>query len=461
MKMPVKPFCRFPFVSGRTATCSVPALAAVFTAVLSIPAGAIQFRPVPSLPLLPPSITFPAERTVLKADLDSLAQRRQVLQRDRAAYNRECAPRLASSSSMRRYCSFRLQEVRRESSSLRVDINALRARFQAVEADALRRRHNFSVNRPGPTVNRSGKDKTDARVKYIRDALARETGGWQPVLAHVGRMAGRGAGNPALRDAAAYLRGMYDGRIAAEYFDNGYYKHGVRRWLVRDNWSAALSFARAARDNPDDHRVFASFADAAGRQHADPACTKSRRCVSGDIAGWAKGFGDRHVRAIRKLLAAAQRQSGAGRLAELRNLMGAIAIYAAKTAKDAAAGPLPDDLLASTLVRARNGQSAAAFEGYIRIWQYEATKAIPTAQSGSESDRKPGRDRAQMFFARYAAASGFREARKFVGEPSVAVGERASEDGYLHRIRAAFRAESPGNPFSGALTQAQIIRLQR
>lgn len=171
-------------------------------------------------------------------------------------------------------------------------------------------------------------------------------------------------------DAFAYLRAMYEGRIAADDLENAYYKHGVRRWLAGDMWSAALSFARAARDNPEDRRVFASFADAAGRQHASPACVKA-------------------------------------------------------------------------LADARRGDRTTAFERYVRLWQ----RAAP--------------DREKVFFARYAAASGPRAARKFPGDDSVSSDETRAEDSYLTRVLAAFQPDSRENPFSGALTQAQIIRMQR
>jgi hypothetical protein len=413
-------------------------LAAILTAALSAPAGAVQFRQMPDLPAIPQSITFPAERSILQADREALADRRRELGKNRAEYDRECSERLASNASLRRSCSFLVQEIRRESSHLRVDINALRARFQTVEADALR--HSGGVKGPAST---GGVETPDARTKFVREALAESIEGWFPVLSLLKKSAGKGTGNPALRDAFAYLRAMYEGRIVADDLENAYYKHGVRRWLAGDMWSAALSFARAARDNPEDRRVFASFADAAARQHASPACVKAHRCVSGDVAAWAKRFGLAHERALKQLLSVSTKTLQSANIADIRNILGAIAIYAAKTESDSGGTEPSSDRTTKALAYARSGDRTVAFEEYVRLWRYVAP------------------DREKVFFARYAAASGSRAARKFLGEDGVSSGDAGAEDRYLTRVRAAFRTDSGKNPFSGALTQAQIIRLQR
>lgn len=412
--------------------------AAIFAAALSAPAGALQFRQMPHLPIVPPSITFPAERNILQADLEALADRRRELGKNRTEYDRECSQRLASNASLRRHCSFRLQEIRREASRLRVDINALRARFQTVEANALRRRQSGRIKGPAPID--TGGATPDARTHFVREALSESNGGWSPVLSLLEKAAGKATGNPALRDAFAYIRAMYDGRIAADDLESVYYKHGVRRWLARDMWSAALSFARAARDNPEDRRVFASFADAAGRQHASPACVKAHRCVSGNIAAWAKRFGAAHERTLRHLLSSSMKTPESPNAADVRKTLGAIAIYAAQTESEGRDTQMASDLIAKALASARRGDRAAAFEEYVGLWRYLAP------------------DREKVFFARYAAASGSAAA---VDADRVSAREAGAEDGYLARVRKAFRPGSEENPFSGALTQAQIIRLQR
>lgn len=98
--------------------------------------------------------------------------------------------------------------------------------------------------------------------------------------------------------------------------------------------SAALSFARAARDNPDDDRVLASFASAAGLQHPSPACVVARRCVSGNIAAWAKRFGKFHERAAKKSFRRQRRDENTGAVLPMRKLLGAISIFAAKVEPD-------------------------------------------------------------------------------------------------------------------------------
>ena len=263
------------------------------------------------------------------------------------------------------------------------------------------------------------------------------------MLALLKKSADKATGNPALRDAFAYLGAMYDGRIAADDLQNAYYKHGVRRWLAGDMWSAALSFARAARDNPEDRRVFASFADAAGRQHASPACVKAHRCVSGNVAAWAKRFGKAHERALKQILKGSSKAQQSVTIADIRNTLGAIAIYAAKTESHGGIVNGTSDMAAKALASARRGDRAAAFDEYVRLWQ----------QSGA--------DREKVFFARYAAASGSQAARIFLGDDGASPVQARAADSYLARIRAAFQPASGENPFSGELTQAQIIRLQR
>jgi hypothetical protein len=442
MKMLVKILRCFAPGAGRFAIWP----AAVVATGLSWPAGAVNFRQVPNLPVIPPSITFPAERDVLKTDLGRLGERRKTLGLNRTLYNRECAHRLPINHSSRRHCSFRLQELRRESSRLRTDINALRQRFQSIEANAHRQRGNGPRNGGAAGVS-AGKGRPDARLKLIRRALLENTGGWPSVLAHIKTQIGTGAGNPALRDAFAYLNGMYEGQIAAEHLDNDYYRHGVRRWLARDYWTAALSFARAARDNPGDHRVFASFANAAGRQHASPACRKARRCVSGNIPAWAKRFGKPHARTMKKMLAVLASASPPENVVALRNILGAVAVYAEKADADRYISGETMGFARIALSNARNGRHADALSGYIDLWR--------------QTSSGRARDRANLFFARYAFASGGHAAKPFLDEPGDVSQPGVADDAYLGRLRDALQSDSGGNPFTGRLTQAQIIRLQR
>jgi len=444
MKMLVKILRWFAPVARRPFYAPI-AVGAIGLWFLSLPAGAANLRQLPNLPVIPPSITFPAERDVLKTDLNRLAERRKALGHSRTVYDRECAHRMPFNPSSRRHCSSRLQELRRESSRLRTEIAALRQRFQTVEENALRRRGNGPRYRETVAAASVG-GRPDARLTLIRQALFQNTGGWRDVLAHLKVETGKGAGNPALRDAFAYLNGMYEGQIAADHLDNVYYRHGVRRWLARDHWTAALSFARAARDHPDDRRVFASFADSAGRQHASPACKKARRCVSGDVSAWVKRFGKPHAHAMKKMLNGIRKMSPSEEVVSLRDMLGAIAIFAEKTDPGTVSAQVTDRIAMAALSKARDHDYSAALTGYIDLWRHLADGPVTA--------------RANLFFARYADASGDREGMAFLDE-SVALSTMGTigED-YLEHLRRAL-ALGRGNPFSGALTQAQIIRLQR
>ena len=292
-------------------------------------ARAAQFRQLPELPVIPPSITFSGERDFLQADLDRLKVRITAVEGKRATHHRDCGQRLMSNVTRKRQCSFLAQEIHRDSSRLRTAISSLRSRFGEIERNALQRRQSGAsgVSGAGRAVREPVRDR---RPKLMADALAAGDGSWKDLLAHVKSMMDRGAGDPAVRDVSAYLTGLYSGQMAADVLNDAYYKHGVRRALAGDHWSATLAFARAARDRPDDLRVFESFADAAGRQHAGPACIQSGRCVSGNVAQWAKQFGNKHEQALKKIIAAERKRKLSLNVAGTFRVLRAAAVYATK-----------------------------------------------------------------------------------------------------------------------------------
>jgi len=444
MKMLVKTLRCFAPDAGRHFFASA-AVVAIGLSFLSLPADAVNFRQVPNPPIIPPSITFPAERDVLKTDLNRLTERRETLGFSRTAYDRECAHRMPLNYSSRRHCSSRLQELRRESSRLRTDITALRQRFQTVEKNARRQRSN-GPRKSRAVANAPAARRPDARLKIIRHALFENAGGWRSVLAHLKSETGKGAGNPALRDAFAYLTGMYGGQIAADHLENAYYRHGVRRWLAHDHWTAALSFARAARDNPDDQRVFASFADTAGRQHASPACKKARRCVSGNIPAWAKRFGKPHALAVKKMLAGMRKATPSRDVVSLRNMLGAVVIFAEKSDPATIGGGSTNRIATLALSKAQDHDYTAALTGYINLW-----RRLVDGRVASKTN---------LFFARYANASGDRTGRAFLNETGTLSIDAAADEDYLKHLRRAL-AEGGSDLFSGTLTQAKIIMLHR
>ena len=411
--------------------------AGFFAVALLFPAMGAQFRQIPNLPVLPPAIDHPAERQMLQFDLDRLQRRGIALKESRNIYVRDCSQRLTGGPRQRN-CQVRLQEIRRESSCLRSEISSLRIRFQTLEANALRRRNSGPAGPPGRNVN----PVVYSRQRYVRQALPAGDGFWAEVLGDLKQKVARGPGDSALGDAAAYLDGMYRRRTAADRLDNAYYKHGVRRALLRDYWSAALAFSRAARDDPRDERVYGSYADAAGRQHASPACTNAGRCVAGDIPGWASRFGKSHERALRKSLSGDRAGGAPDEFRWIVNILRAIVVYAGRIDSTLASVSRVRETADAVLRKLKAGNRAEALSGYIRLWQ--ATKPR----------------RANVFLAMYASAAGSPATRNFIDSNTRAVPSAENDPAYLLKIFSAFEGDGSENPFLGALTQTQIIRLQ-
>lgn len=416
--------------------CRASAFVAVaVTLTFMLPAHAVSFRPVPALPKMPPSVTVPAERQVLKEDRDRLRERRAALLERRAEYRRDCPDRLTTGSSRRRHCAFRLQEMHRQSARLRRDIGALRTRFRTIEENVMRRRHGAALPLPRRDPGAGG----TARLAVISEFLATAGDDWKAVLELASKKAGQAAGNPVLRDAAAYLEGMHRGEIAADSFEDPHYKHGVRRWLAGDYWSAALSFARAARDNPDDTRVFVSFAKVAGRQHASPACVRAGRCVTGRIADWVSRFGKSHGRQITEVLRRVRRGGRTPAFVDSHRRLSAIAVFAAKSDTHYHPDPAIQIMAADALTALRRGDGGTAMQRYVKVWERLSPR------------------RAKLFLRGYDEGLGRPDALN----GGQTVGGQAADSAYLVRMREVLAARSEANPFSGALTQAQIIRLQR
>ena len=417
------------------------AIAVVLTTVSA--SGAAQFRQLPELPMIPPSITFPAEREILQADLDRVKETMRTYDVRMIEYRRECDQRLVTNASRKRQCSYLAQGLHRDSSRLRATINALRNRFTAIERGVMQQRPSSDPAMRNVVAVAS----RDKRPKLIADALAAGDGSWGGVLAHVKLMMSRGMGDPAVRDVSAYLIGLHSARLAADMLENEYYKHGVRRAISGDHWSATLAFGRAARDTPDDRRVFESFADAAGRQHAEPACATSGRCITGNVADWAKRFGEGHDRALKRIDAAYQKGKLDPKTAGVFRILMAVAVYAAKKEAEPGEGGAPTtearEMARSALAAAQGGDRYDAVQRYCRLWELIEP------------------DRTAVFLFRYAQTSGAAEARAMYAVNPRSSTPSENDREYLDMLRQAYAHGDDASPFSGALTQAQIIRLQR
>lgn len=396
---------------------------ALLVAVPGAPADASAFRSLPALPQIPAEIDNANERALMRAEIDRLAGRARDLTAQQQVYDRECSS-VPFNPSARRDCQFRLVDLRRDNSRFRTDVAAAVAWFRRVAEEGARRRLSDPSARSASHPTESA--APDRRLEIVRAALAVPVDGWAAGLERLRAEAAGRAGDSAMRDALAYVEAMAAGTIAADALDDRYYRHGVRRYLLGDDWSAALAFARAARDNPDDLRVFDSYALAVRRQHDSPACTEAVRCVGGDLAGWAKRFGEGQAPAAKALLAAAEAKDAAPamRTAVLR-LRGAM-IHASKTDAASAPGEAAHTLAGAAADAVRRRDWAAAADAWLGAWRAEA----------------PGR--AARFVALYDGKT---------PEPS---GRKS-----LAALRAALAGSAPGDPFSGALTQAQIILLQR
>lgn len=402
-------------------------IAAMLT-VLAVPALSASFRQIPDVPSVPPAIDHPAERELLVRDVEQLTARRTRLLDLRRNFAGQCDQR-RSNGVMSRSCQFRQVEIRRETSRLRTDVLALRDRLRRIEEGVQRRR--LTGRNPSGTA---GRETRDRRFDIVRDALSVPGGTWRSVLAPFARKAARAAGDPAFRDAAAYLIGVQQGYLASVKLEDPFYKHGVRRALAGDHWSAAVAFAQAARDNPDDPLVYAAYAAAAGRQHASPACARAGRCVRGNLVDWAARFGKPHRRLAQRLQKHANSAPAASEIrAAVRALM-AVTVYdvdrpaTAADVADASGGANADELLNTAM-------------SYLNTWA------------------KGDAARARIFARRYDAAGEPNRVSTLLGYKKTA--PRRLTDAYLTKLQAAFASPGSQNPFAGSLGREQLIRLQK
>ncbi|MGB0630878.1 MAG: hypothetical protein ACPGRZ_09295 [Alphaproteobacteria bacterium] len=405
-------------------------LAGLATAIslFADPGICATFRQVPDLPAVPPAIDHPAEREMLVRDLEQLATRRDrviVLRKDFAS---QCGDR-PPGRVLSRTCQFRQVEIRRETSRLRTDLLALRDRMRRIEEGVQRRR--LEDGQPARAARSVAPDR---RFEIVRDALSGAGETWQDVLDPLIQKAAREAGDPAFRDAAAYLGGIYQGHLAAMRLNDPFYKHGVRRVLAGDDWSATIAFAQAARDHRDDPLIFAAYAAAAGRQHASPACARAGRCVRGNLADWAGGFGKQHRRIAQRLEKHVSETAAAPQTRAAVRVLMAVSVYAGR------APALTDGVAA---IPAKPGSQA-----FPRI-------ALAYLKAWAAADAA----RARMFARRYDAAGQPNRVVSLLGYEDTA--PRRLSNSYLAKLRDAFANPGDQNPFAGALDRQQLIRLQK
>ena len=321
------------------------------------------------------------------------------------------------------------------------------------------------TRRAGRDRPKAGEPRAEARRKteLLLDALQIGAGDWQASLRYLRERALKYPNDRALGDALAYLEGMYRGQLMARDFANRYYRHGVKRWLAGDYEMAARAFAQAARDNPDDLKIFRSFAHAVGRQHGGGDCKTHRLCVSGNLPRWASFFGPDKEAAAEALAAEAHKNPRARELRDAVNLLKGIAVYAAGAPTPKRLNPRARLLSSQAVdrIRAKDHLGAARF----------FAKALQAAEG----------DRALIYLKHYfegAAAAGGNQAalppenlllaevhdkmmlevsRRRAPAPSE-MAKRAAEQAFA-ALRKALRRSALANPFFGVLKPGEIARL--
>ncbi len=116
------------------------------------------------------------------------------------------------------------------------------------------------------------------RTHFVLDALEAGKGDWRTSLRFLDDRLLQYPNDTALRDAHAYVFGMYTGFLGAAQAADRHYRYGVREWLEGDFEGAARAFARAAADNPDDKVAFATYAETLGLLHGRGGCRRPEDC---------------------------------------------------------------------------------------------------------------------------------------------------------------------------------------
>lgn len=116
------------------------------------------------------------------------------------------------------------------------------------------------------------------RTHLVLDALEAGRGSWEASLRFLADRRLQYPNDAAVRDAHAYVWGLYRGFLGATKSADRYYRYGVREWLDGDYEGAARAFARAAANNPDDKAAYATYAETLGLLHGRGDCRKPEDC---------------------------------------------------------------------------------------------------------------------------------------------------------------------------------------
>lgn len=354
-------------IEDKASTMRAACLAAVLLMIIASPARNATAQIV-LLERLPEGKAYERDRRELRVEKARLADYLANLQRVVDVFNSECV-NVPRHSSLWQSCFKRKADL----DSKRRLYNAEAEEFNSRVAE-LRRRIKIrrdllaSASNKVEGATQAAQEEARNRTIHLLEALEHGKGDWNKSLALLRARMLQRPYDAALRDAFAYLEGMYRGHLRARDLTSKYYHYAVRRWLEKDFTLAARAFAVAARNDPDDLELLRSFAFVTGQQHGSAECRVQGLCVSRELPEWASFFGPEHTIAIRSLEAEARRNPRDRKVRDALNRLKGIAVYAENVDS---AKPLTMEahrFTAEALDEARKGNHLKAAELYALAW---------------------------------------------------------------------------------------------
>ena len=344
-------------------------MAGLSAALLALPAIG-QMTPLGEVP---EEISDRTERARLVDEWMRLETRHGGLQRIGAIFDRECR-RVERGTAEWQSCNTRFNRLTQDRLSYNEDVKGFRSRV----GDALARARRPTVSNPslveGGTLD--ALNAANRKTHLLLDALEAGAGDWRASLNFLTVHMSKNPGDQAARDALAYLRGMYKGHLAAQDMSNRYYRYGVRRWLEGDYLLASRALAQAARDNPDDLKLYRSWVYMVGQQNGSRQCSDANICAFMTLPRRASFFGPEHERALKALEIKVQRNPHNLEARGLANLLAGMSVYAGLDIHPAP--PLSAEANGLT----RRASNLVAQERY-----YDAAKNYAEAYRRTDGDR--------------------------------------------------------------------------
>lgn len=302
-----------------------PRCLAFAVAALVVGLAAPAVSQVEPLGQVPDDITNAAERVRLADEWSRLDTRLKGLQRIGEIFNQECKA-VERGTPAWHSCNTQFKQLQSDRHAYNADVKSFRARVADARARARRPVVADLALVEGGTGDALA--MANRKTSLLLDALEAGAGDWQKSLGYLEDYRLAHPTDRAAGDAQAYLRGMHKGYLAAQDMSNKYYRYGVRRWLDGDYMTAARAFGQAARDDPDDLKLYRSFAYTVGRQHGGSDCQSSQICVHDSLPRHVSFFGPEHERALRVLTTRARQSPDDVNISGLANMLDGMAVYA-------------------------------------------------------------------------------------------------------------------------------------